>query len=300
MKNTYSTFILCILLLSVTLTACNHLVVLQKSYGSNAKTVATKLENSNYYFRQVQLLLSHHDEELLYAICQEVNNSETPPIAQADSLLYYIRTALEIASQQADDIQQKNLTIILLIVVSLVITASFALLCAIQRRKMKRIKHAAEQHETKSMFKKATEKQTKEVENSEKTNEISQRLIPEIERLLNEEKVYKQPGLAIEGMAKMLHTNRKYLSTAIRDYYQKSFPDLINTFRVGEAIQMFKESCEGGKYANYTIQAIGEEVGFNGKTTFYNAFKQIVGIAPSEYLKMLKRGEGLEHYQAKI
>ena len=290
MKNTYSTFILCILLLSVTLTACNYLPVLHENSCNTEMITNNRVKNSNHYFRQAQLLLSHYDKELWRAIYQGVNHNDAQT-KQTDSALYYIRTALEIASKQANDIQQKNLTIIFLIIVSLVITASFALFYAVQRRKMKRIKHVAEQHDTRVMFKKAAEKQTKEIENSEKTNEISQRLIPEIERLFNEEKVYKQPGLSIEGMAKMLHTNRKYLSTAIRNYYQKSFPDLINTFRVEEAIQMLKESCEGGKYANYTIQTIGKEVGFNGKTTFYNAFKQIVGIAPSEYLKMLKRGE---------
>ena len=292
MKNIYSASFLCILLPLAVLTACVPSSNWQENNENSTETVAKRLEKPNYYFHQVQLLLNHYDEELFCIVCQEISNNNTVT-AQADSALYYIRTVLKIASQQADEIQQKNLTITLLIVVSFVATGVSILLFVVQRRKMGDIKHAVRQHEIKTLLEKTTGEQDREMKQSEKVNEIAQRLIPEIERLFNEEKVYKQPGLAIDGMAKMLHTNRKYLSTVIKKYYQKSFPDLINTFRVNEAIQIFKESCKGGKYANYTIQAIGKEVGFNGKTTFYNAFKQIVGVAPSEYLKMLKQGEEL-------
>jgi YesN/AraC family two-component response regulator len=117
---------------------------------------------------------------------------------------------------------------------------------------------------------------------------MSKKLLPDIERLFNKEKIYTQSGLTVDDVAKTLSTNRNYLSTALKECYQKKFPEFVNTFRVDDAIEMFKEQCEGGKYANYTIQAIGEEVGFIGKNTFHSAFKQTVGVTPSEYLKMLK------------
>jgi AraC-like DNA-binding protein len=192
-------------------------------------------------------------------------------------------------ARQADYIRKKNLTITLLIIISLVVIASSILFFVAQRRKMKNIKRSVQQYETILKLKKEAEQPIKNTDKNGKINEMSLRLIPEIERLFKEEKIYKQPGLTIDGVAKMLNTNRNYLSTAIKDCYQKNFPDFINTFRVDDATEMFKESYKGGKYANYTIQAIGEEVGFNGKTTFYNVFKQMVGVAPSEYLKMLKK-----------
>jgi AraC-like DNA-binding protein len=52
---------------------------------------------------------------------------------------------------------------------------------------------------------------------------------------------------------------------------------------------MLKESHEGGKYANYTIQAIAEEVGFNNRSSFYTAFREIIGVTPMEYMKILNK-----------
>ena len=75
----------------------------------------------------------------------------------------------------------------------------------------------------------------------------------------------------------------------VRQHYGKNFTGYVNTFRVEEAIEILKQQQEkGNKYANYTIQAIAEEVGFNGKSSFYLAFNQIIGVAPLEYINVLK------------
>ena len=95
----------------------------------------------------------------------------------------------------------------------------------------------------------------------------------------------------MDDVAKMLNTNRQYLSIVINECYRTKFADFVKMFRVDAAIEIFKESCKGGKYANYTIQAIAEEVGFVGKNTFNTAFKAITGVTPTEYLRALKEAE---------
>ena len=126
--------------------------------------------------------------------------------------------------------------------------------------------------------------------NSEKTDEKAdepKQLASDIQQLFETEKIYRQQGLSVDDVAKRLQTSCRQLSNAISQYYKKNFMEYVNTFRVEEAIEMLKQQGKGGKYAHFTIQAVGEEVGFNGRTSFYRAFNRIVGLAPSEYIENL-------------
>ena len=44
-------------------------------------------------------------------------------------------------------------------------------------------------------------------------------------------------------------------------------------------------------YEEYKIVAIGYEAGFKSKTSFNRAFKNLVGVTPSEYRKKSKCGD---------
>ena len=187
-------------------------------------------------------------------------------------------------AKQEEELIRKQITITFLLFAFVVFIAAFVSYTLFQQNA-----RIVQQYETILKLKKETKHNNEDIDRLLKLNKISDKLLLDIEHLFNEEKIYLRPNLSIDDVAKMLNTNRDYLSIIINEHYQKSFPGFVNTFRIDDAIEMFKESREGGKYANYTIQAIGEEVGFKGKTTFFNTFKQTVGVAPSEYLKALKK-----------
>ena len=188
-------------------------------------------------------------------------------------------------AQKTEEIRRQHITNLFLLFAFIVFIAASVLYTLFQRKKMQNVQRSVQQYEELLKYRKEA---SGNIAKDGSLSEMSQRLIPQIERLFKEEKVYLQSGLTVDEVAKRLNSNRNYLSTAINEGYQKRFPEFVNTFRIDDAIEMFKEMREGGKYAHYTIQAVGEEVGFKGKTTFFNVFKQIVGVAPSEYLKMLK------------
>ena len=123
-------------------------------------------------------------------------------------------------------------------------------------------------------------------ENAEKAikiNDMHQKILCDLQELLETEHIYRQQDLTIDFVAKQLKTNSKYLSNAVNQNYQKNFTEYVNTWRVKEAMTMLKEQKESGKYAHLTIQTIAEEVGFKSRTSFYTAFKRLVGITPVEY-----------------
>jgi tetratricopeptide (TPR) repeat protein len=195
-------------------------------------------------------------------------------------------------AQQKEAIRRKGITLVWIIFGGAVIIILLVFNHILQREKVRTITRIVQHYETSLKLRKEVvehkiELKVDTAEKDLKRSEMSEKLFPEIERLFKEEKVYKQPKLLVDDVAKMLNTNRNYLSTAINECYGKRFSEFINTFRVDDTVEMLKESHEGGKYANYTIQAIGEEVGFIGKNTFHIAFKQIIGVTPSEYLKAL-------------
>ena len=200
------------------------------------------------------------------------------------------RTQLQLA-QQIEENRRKRITNSFLLFAIIVFVATSVLFFFFQRKKMQRIRRAVQQYETILKLKKIETKHTSAPLSNQKrmiASEISEKLLPEIERLFNEEKIYKRQGLGIDDVAKMLNTNKQYLSIIINEHYQATFPEFVKTYRTDEAIKMFKEMHDGGKFAHYTIQAIAEEAGFTGKSAFNSAFKEITGVTPTEYLKALK------------
>jgi len=62
-----------------------------------------------------------------------------------------------------------------------------------------------------------------------------------------------------------------------------NFKDFLNQLRIEKAKEYLDNSNA------YTIEAIGSEVGYSSKATFYKYFKQFEGITPNEYLKKRNR-----------
>ena len=104
-------------------------------------------------------------------------------------------------------------------------------------------------------------------------------LIPAIEKLMFEDKPFTQKQFAINDMAQLLNTNRNYLSQIINDYYKTNFNNYINDLRIKEARKMLINS----QFKHYSIEGVGEAVGFHSKATFNTSFKKFTGVTPSFY-----------------
>ncbi len=113
-----------------------------------------------------------------------------------------------------------------------------------------------------------------------KEQEQLETIAKDLELLMVEKALYKNPELTLAELSKQLGV-KSYLTTkCLNTVFEKKFSDYINTYRI-EAI---KTLLKDEKNANYTLLSLAFEAGFNSKASFNRAVKKITGHAPS-YLK---------------
>jgi len=105
----------------------------------------------------------------------------------------------------------------------------------------------------------------------------AQRMLSRLERVMTEERVFKNPNLKLHDLAQEINASPHQLSQLLNDSLGKSFTLYVNEYRIDEACRILSTA------ENLTIEAIGEEVGFNSKSTFFSAFKKLKGMTPAMY-----------------
>lgn len=110
------------------------------------------------------------------------------------------------------------------------------------------------------------------------TSEKKMSLFQRLERLMQEEEVYKENLLTKERVADLLGTNRTYLSQVINEQTQQNFTQYINNYRINEAIRLLSDPKN-----DILLKAVAAEVGFSSMSTFYKIFQNTVGIPPKQY-----------------
>jgi AraC-like DNA-binding protein len=104
-----------------------------------------------------------------------------------------------------------------------------------------------------------------------------ERLIADqVKKLMELDKVYHEPTFSRADLARELHTSENTLSRVINAAFGKSFPKLLNDFRVEDAKRMLKDPA-------IAIQVVAFEVGFNSLASFNRVFREVTGITPSQY-----------------
>ena len=114
------------------------------------------------------------------------------------------------------------------------------------------------------------------------TDEKSLELFRTLERIMREEKIYKDNFITKDKVAEILGTNRTYLSRIINEQSKLSFTHYVNRFRIEEAIRLLSDPNN-----ETPLKAISTELGFNSISTFYNLFQSSVGMTPSQYRNKL-------------
>lgn len=119
-----------------------------------------------------------------------------------------------------------------------------------------------------------------------KGNELYNR----VNRMMEEENIYRDPDLSIDKLASMLGTNRSYLSRVINEHSGVNFNKFINRLRIRDAVQMLSDI-----HSSSSIKQIAVDTGFNSQSTFSRVFAEETGVFPSVYKRNIDKIHSSNH-----
>jgi len=109
-------------------------------------------------------------------------------------------------------------------------------------------------------------------------SEFDRQLFDQLQQLVQVEHLHRNATVSIEEIAHRMKVNRTYLSRAINRCTSNNFNAYINEYRIKEAVRLMSNDSD-----KYSIEGFAFEVGFNDRKTFYNAFKKMTGLSPSDF-----------------
>jgi AraC-like DNA-binding protein len=88
--------------------------------------------------------------------------------------------------------------------------------------------------------------------------------------------------LTLTELARILGISNRCLSKQIKASTTKSFYGYINSLRVDKVKELIIQ--DGDKY---TLFALAERSGFNSNSSFHSVFKELTGMTPNKYKRLL-------------
>lgn len=242
-----------------------------------------------------------HKTETAYLYLDSASNfldSAYNSISKTTKAYYDTRSDLMNASFKLDrlkDNERKNRNIYLTVILGLIILVSFIVVIYLQQQSKnhvlralvkKNLKIIEDERKLNSILiqKSETKRTARKPNDQDKSEQIFNNFIQWIEH----EKQYLRKDLNIELVAKELNTNREYLSRAINDKNFR-FNDLINKYRIEEAIQIFSNKTD--IRSKFGLSVIASEVGFNSNSVFIESFRRQTGLTPAQFRDSLKPNE---------
>lgn len=116
--------------------------------------------------------------------------------------------------------------------------------------------------------------------NDEKYIEISEKL-----EKFEKKQEFNLQSLTLVKLAKMLGTNTNYLSIFINENKGVNFNTYLKQLRINYITKMINENS---RYQNLTVDALAEECGIASRQNFSDAFFEINGIRPKDYIRKRK------------
>lgn len=103
-----------------------------------------------------------------------------------------------------------------------------------------------------------------------------------IKQLMKENEYFRNPDFNRESLASVLGLSASSITRILKEEGQIGFNDFVNRHRIALAKNMLKDE----RFDIFSLEAIGKEVGFKSRSTFYETFKKEVGISPGAFKKL--------------
>ncbi|MBA5607819.1 helix-turn-helix transcriptional regulator [Duganella sp. FT3S] len=110
--------------------------------------------------------------------------------------------------------------------------------------------------------------------------DATQRLIGErLQRRMSLHRDFLESDLRLTELAERIGTTPQLLSQYLNHMLGLSFFDYVNGLRIAEVQNMMRDPAGAGR----TLLELAHAAGFNSKSTFNTAFKNVSGMAPSQW-----------------
>lgn len=108
------------------------------------------------------------------------------------------------------------------------------------------------------------------------------KIMDSFKRYMIKERGYLNPSLTIEEIARVLNTNRTYVSKLVNLYFGMSFRDYLSLLRMDYAKQLMKDEPDA------SLDYIAVKSGFQSSTQFIRKFREVEGITPTVWKATLR------------
>lgn len=109
--------------------------------------------------------------------------------------------------------------------------------------------------------------------------EADAELLRRLDRLMEEEHLYRKADLGLHELAAALEVTPHRLSGALNATRGVALTHYLGRFRVEDARRRLRDPG----HAIYTIEAIGERSGFGSRSAFYSVFRRETGTTPARF-----------------
>ncbi|MCZ4305963.1 helix-turn-helix domain-containing protein [Zoogloeaceae bacterium G21618-S1] len=124
--------------------------------------------------------------------------------------------------------------------------------------------------------------------NSTLTNVDCDAVLSELSRLMAADRAYIDPNLSLPALAERLGLSNHQLSELINVRLGKSFSRYLRELRVEAAKAMLCDEPSA------SVLSVGLSVGFTSQSNFYEAFREIEGMAPGQFRKLRARSGAVQ------
>lgn len=97
-----------------------------------------------------------------------------------------------------------------------------------------------------------------------------------LRNLMNEHRLFLDPDLTVQRLARRLHLPARSLSGAINRTQGTNVSQYVNAFRLDHAARLLTEGDE-------SVTSIATQSGFMTRSNFYREFQRVYGQSPTEY-----------------
>jgi AraC-like DNA-binding protein len=105
----------------------------------------------------------------------------------------------------------------------------------------------------------------------------AEKLLKQVKSVMKQQKLFINKKLRLEDLAAQTEIPRHTLSQLLNETYPHGFSHFVKKYRVEEAKTLIMCRPE------LSLEGIGYEAGFNSKSAFFQAFKNITGYTPAAY-----------------